>query len=548
MDYRETCSGSCPRQTFSHTKGRLTSHTTDLPQGIAENKYEYPDAFTTAITDPDGKARTEEYDDLGRLRAITTAGETNKKETVKTSYEYNAAGEITKITDPSGKALSFAFDLMGRKTSADDPDRGKWTYAYSYDPGLKITATGPGDGQTITSTYDGFNRLKTVEAGKTVCLNGKCTIDSKTSTFTYDMTPNGLGRFSAAVQGEITNKVTGYDEMGRVKIEQKIYQGRASFETRYDYDWAGRLKTIMYPGPEPPDHLIVNYEYIDGTNLVSGIYSEPAINKAYLAQFTSYTPWGQPGIITYGNAVQTVNTYNPKSFRLDSSRTKNAAGPLQDLSYTYSDAGDMEIKTDQSTGDAYSYIYDDLHRLWQEIRTDPRTTIERIYDAAGNIKSVTGLNGTVTYNYADTARPNRLKSVSSGNKRVDYDYDDSGNITSITQGKGKTKIISYGPDGLPESIALGSTKTEFTYDAFGNRAKKKTGDNIILYVSPLYEVEGATTVKYISAGDTKIAMLKGADVHYFHQDHLGSTTMLTDSNGNRIGQAKYTAFGAFPLD
>ena len=60
--------------------------------------------------------------------------------------------------------------------------------------------------------------------------------------------------------------------------------------------------------------------------------------------------------------------------------------------------------------------------------------------------------------------------------------------------------------------------------------------------------QGQTWKVYYYAGSQRIAMrvlTSSSDtLYYLHADHLGSTSLTTDSNGNRVGELKYYPFGA----
>jgi len=76
------------------------------------------------------------------------------------------------------------------------------------------------------------------------------------------------------------------------------------------------------------------------------------------------------------------------------------------------------------------------------------------------------------------------------------------------------------------------------------RAKKEiVGGSTTYYIGDHYEISGGVTTKYIFAGNLRIAQIKGSVVSYFHKDHLGSSTVLTDSNGNPIDSTEYMPFG-----
>jgi hypothetical protein len=40
-----------------------------------------------------------------------------------------------------------------------------------------------------------------------------------------------------------------------------------------------------------------------------------------------------------------------------------------------------------------------------------------------------------------------------------------------------------------------------------------------------------------------VAMREGTDLEYMHQDHLSSTSVMNDMNGDSLGAIKYLLFG-----
>ena len=60
-----------------------------------------------------------------------------------------------------------------------------------------------------------------------------------------------------------------------------------------------------------------------------------------------------------------------------------------------------------------------------------------------------------------------------------------------------------------------------------------------------YELTGAQVTKYYYAGAQRVAMRKYTipqpmTVEYFIGDHLGSTSLTTDSNGAKVSEMRYT--------
>jgi len=78
------------------------------------------------------------------------------------------------------------------------------------------------------------------------------------------------------------------------------------------------------------------------------------------------------------------------------------------------------------------------------------------------------------------------------------------------------------------------------------------GSETILFVGGHYEVSnpgsGQTVTKYYFAGASRVAMRKyvipqSMAVEYMLGDHLGSTSITTDSSGNKVSEMRYKAWG-----
>ena len=99
----------------------------------------------------------------------------------------------------------------------------------------------------------------------------------------------------------------------------------------------------------------------------------------------------------------------------------------------------------------------------------------------------------------------------------------------------------------------------FAYDGEGRRTKKTVSvlsltkgttisidpkiTSTTLYVDDSCQVINGKTVKYIFAGTIRIAEIRNGALHYYHKDHLGSSSVLTDANGSRVESAEYLPFG-----
>ncbi|MCP4669124.1 MAG: hypothetical protein GY849_22535, partial [Deltaproteobacteria bacterium] len=134
-----------------------------------------------------------------------------------------------------------------------------------------------------------------------------------------------------------------------------------------------------------------------------------------------------------------------------------------------------------------------------------------------------------------------------------FNHDQNGNLLSgpdfTDMSNIGTRRTTYNADNMPTTIYCTGTRNmvRYAYDGAGVRAKKmvRQGGQITYYVGKHFEVSGTGEVsKYIFAGAIRVAMIKGGHTYYFHKDHLGSTTAVTDETGTVVERIEYLPFGA----
>ena len=75
--------------------------------------------------------------------------------------------------------------------------------------------------------------------------------------------------------------------------------------------------------------------------------------------------------------------------------------------------------------------------------------------------------------------------------------------------------------------------------------KKVQNGQATVYLGAIYEknlTTGVTTTYYL-AGGQRLALRQGGTLYYLVMDHLGSTSLTLDANGNLIGEMKYYPYG-----
>jgi RHS repeat-associated protein len=116
-------------------------------------------------------------------------------------------------------------------------------------------------------------------------------------------------------------------------------------------------------------------------------------------------------------------------------------------------------------------------------------------------------------------------------------YDPLGNITQRTD-NGTPTNYTYDTNNKPHAVRQAGTQT-YQYDANGI-STFYVGDSYVISVNG----QVATASKYYTFGALRVAVKFGSTLYYLHADHLGSTGVATDTNGNPISKQTYYAFGA----
>jgi RHS repeat-associated protein len=508
-----------------------------VPNDPAIIDYTYDNPFTTKITDPDNKQKTEKRDHLGRIIEVIEHADANNNQS--TFYWYNAAGDMLEVENALGSSTIINYDARGLKLDMDDPDMGEWHYTYDENGNLS-TQTDAKQNQ-ITFYYDELNRI----------YNKMYTIPASepqnTNNVAYRYDGDGLSSCTNC-KGQLTsiNNTSVliindlFDPMGRIKRVSKTISGEVAKVTQTSYDLSGKVEYITHP-----DNFVVHNVYYHGTGLLDTVTvtppTPPGGSAVEYAKCTEYEPTGKIGRITHAyNDTETVYTYNPQTTRLENlltSRPITGNDVIQNNTYSYSKAGDLGSITDKE-GIIYTYQYDKLHRLISEVVTgDPlrSTSLESL---------------TFTYPEPNSEHINAVSSINYNGTSYSFSYDANGNMLAgpdfTNPANIVTRNLTWNADNMPVIITRGGVTTNLTYDGNGARVKKVAGGTTTYYVSNDYEIKNGVATKYIFAGNLRVASIDGSDINnskIFHKDHLGSSTAITDSTGADLETTEYMPFG-----
>ena len=106
-------------------------------------------------------------------------------------------------------------------------------------------------------------------------------------------------------------------------------------------------------------------------------------------------------------------------------------------------------------------------------------------------------------------------------------------------------LSTYDYENRPVSVTKSGTTTTFVYDGDGGRVKKTVGTTTTTYIGKLYVCVGTSCAKMIFGGGQRIAIkqVSSGSTSYFHPDHLGSTSVLTNSSGVKEEDLVYYPYG-----
>ncbi len=113
----------------------------------------------TTLTEPNGSTTKQRFNEFGSPVSVTRAAGTALAAT--TTYEHNAADELTATTDPNGHTTKYTYDAEGNRTSATNPLGHTISREYNATHDL-VSRTTP-DGETTTVKRDSHGNAEVVE-------------------------------------------------------------------------------------------------------------------------------------------------------------------------------------------------------------------------------------------------------------------------------------------------------------------------------------------------------------------------------------------------
>ena len=380
--------------------------------------------------------------------------------------------------------------------------------------------------------------------------------DGEKVTYGYDK-----GGQVVSVKGEhwghefnyVTNIL--YDEYGQ---RTRIDYGNGTF-TEYNYDPARRwLDTIKTENKWGQSYQNISYSFDTVGNVLG--YENNCLDNVTGNYKTRQT-------YSYDNLYQLIKvegetTYNP--YR--STVPEFVSNYSQDFTFDELGLGNMTSKVSKESvsplkkiGDnlnyRFDYIYDEnfAHRL---VRAGDRYYK---YDLNGNI--ICEQDGSFESNGNDTAY-HKIEQETDDVYSTDYGWglfkeDKTGSTTSRYR-----RTYTWNERNQLVSSVDANYSTAYVYGQDGQRSNKYTGNSETLYFNKMWthhtdsgnSIYGGQTSKNIYLGETRIVTKLNAGTdptyqeeyykqYYYHSDHLGSASMISDYKGDEYQRIEYTPYG-----
>lgn len=528
-------------------------------------------------TDAEGRISNTYTDALGRT--IATENIVNG-EPIRVVNTYDVLSRVVEVLHPNEHISTYKYDMLGNIIETKTPDAG--TVTAEYTPQGQVLSRTTANGEVVSYNYD-FERLKSVAYslhpndsivytyGDTLAENFQ---KGRLLSVTY---PMGSEEYTYGNMGEVVKTVKS------IVIDEQIDKIH-SYTSEFEYDSWNRIQKMIYPDGE-----VVDYEYYSNGELKSITGEKDGITYSYLVE-TGYNANGQTAYRLLGNGSEQRYFYDKKD-RLQTSTLHIGSERISVNTYNYDKVDNITSIHDNGIY-FQNYTYDELNRLvsangydFGTIGDTPNSynmTMEynKMSSPVVFNQSISTDKGTTfknnTYLYNQELQPNAPVQIGD----MHYTYDAAGNPTSILDAGGMGRDMIWDAENRLKEII--DTKEglfhSYAYDHTGERILKRYGtaqsgyvngkdmgtlydfgESYSAYASAYFVENNTGYTKHYYAGATRLVSKLGEgyfennelvptgkeekEQYFYFQDHLGSSTYITDINGEIAQYSAYTPYG-----
>ena len=531
--------------------------------------------------DARGNPISVEYDLLGRRTALESL-DSGRQEFFYDECS-NLVRENNSVLKENNKQIVYEYDGLNRLVRIDYPDTEDTVYTYG---GASDTLGAAGKIRSITDAsgtleYE-YGKLGEVTK-ETRTLATHLNRNNPTETAVMEYRSDYLGRMQWIVYPDGEKITYGYDRGGQVvSVTGEHYGHEFNYVTDILYDEYGQRPRIDYG-----NGTFTEYTYDPARRWLDTIKTENKWGQSYQNMTYSFDAVGNvlgyendcldsvtgnyktKQTYSYDNLYQLIKVegetvYNPYL----SSVPEFISSYSQVFSFDTDGLGNMTSKVSKETvtpqksiGDnlnySFDYVYDEnfAHRL---LRAGDRYYK---YDENGNI--ICEQNGSFEGNGEDVSY-HKITQEAENVYSTDYGWGLLKEDNSSSEIKGSRYCRAYIWNERNQLISSvdSNYSTAYIYGQDGQRSNKYTQSSETLYFNKMWtlhtdsgnNVYGGQSAKNIYLGETRIVTKLNSGrnptyqeeyykQYYYHSDHLGSASLISDYKGDEYQRIEYTPYG-----
>jgi len=561
-------------------------------QGTSQYSFDPAGNITKLVTadlQKESSAITYTYD-FNRVTDISYPN--NPENNVHYSYgaagsAFNRAGRVVTQEDGSG-AQEFSYGLLG-ETVKDVrtiviPRFGQQTYVtqWTYDTWNRLTSMIYPDSEVVTYAYNLGGLLLSMSGNR----NGQVT------NYVQQL---GWDKFESRLYLEYANGTeTNYTyESLRRRLQNLVAttgNGRRMMDNTYTYDKVDNILGLTNNAPVPSSNLMggptqYSYTYDDLYRLTTatGQYKAPHEDDRYsmtveynsVGSITRKTQTNDKSPNGNNNWIPQKKTTYDYSYTYDT-KQPHSATHIGRQTYTYDADGNQTGWTDDQTGQRRNMIWDEEDRLRSVSVNGQLNTY--VYDAGGaRVLKGSGsgqtvyVDGNITGNSGGvgnfTVYVNPYLVVKSGEYSNHYFIESQRIATRLEHGWDQQVSAPDAGDSISwpnkeKALENGIMRDEQAFQGNDSAASGVTGDNARSTPAGNPSPSGGTpwtnanpgnngnhyAYGHYKNGGAGAGSTGGDQLYFYHPDHLGSTSYVTNGSGEVYQHMEYFAFGETFVD
>ena len=513
------------------------------------------------VTDHAGNMTFADYDMAGRRTSISNP------DTGNLSMQYDAASNLIRKTTPNlrenGQSLRYTY-FYKRLIKINYPNMPDVTYVYgkpgeAWNRAGRITSVDNGTmkedfyygqlGETLKSTRSIKSSKGTVafttrfEWDNLAKMRKLFYPDGEVLHYEY----NSAGLLKSAIGWKNRKSFTYVKEILYDEFEKRknVTLGN-NVTTTYTYDPLNRrLENLNTKGDDGKVFQNITYKFDYVGNIIERSNNGFTINDTEVKKSTQTYKYD-----SFHRLTDSEGSYNHERWIPIFDKRVNS----YTNSFSYDSIGNILNKKQKNTG-----LFPDTG----ETVTIEKTTYDNAYQYDSFRPHAVTEAGPKTFEYDANGNMTRMRDSSNGLNRQ-LAWDDENRLTKTDDSFAE---IGESSENNPENES--GNLTTYSYDSGGNRVKKNGKHGEVIYVNNNYTIRNGSVVgKHVFAGDTRVASKLvvtespeegtetgeiesgeitpgGSDegIYYYHGDHLGSSSVVTNKEGKFHEHVEYFPFG-----